>query len=81
MDFFLILTLILIVMRKRSKYRVVPTVHQKFGNCWAVKLGDVVDSVFITKAHADNRKAALDKSEFENYLLTKSVNQKLKIEN
>ena len=68
-------------MRKRSKYRVVPTVHQKFGNCWAVKLGDVVDSVFITKAYADNRKAALDKSEFENYLLTKSVNQKLKIEN
>ena len=67
-------------MRKRSKYRVVPTIHQKFGNCWAVKLGDVVDSVFVTKAHADKRKAVLDQKEFENYILVKTTNQKLKIE-
>ena len=67
-------------MRKRSKYRVVPTIHQNFGNCWSVKLGDVVDSVFVTKAAADKRKAALDQKEFENYILVKTSNQKLKIE-
>ena len=67
-------------MRKKSKYRVVPTIHEKFGNCWAVKLGDVVDSVFVTKLNADKRKALLDQKELENYLLVKTASQKLKIE-
>ena len=65
---------------KKSSYRVVPTQHEKFGACWAIKQGKVVVGTFISKIKADQKKMALDAMEQEDCLLGKTKNQELKIE-
>jgi hypothetical protein len=64
---------------KKIKYRVVPTVHEKFGSCWAVKDGDVLLKVFINKQSADKFLLNVEKQIEENFLLQKRINQELKI--
>lgn len=67
-------------MPKKSKYRIVPTTNEKFGACWALKEGDSVIGTFISKQHAEIKKASLEKKSKEDFLLVKTVNQELKIE-
>ena len=68
------------MMPKKSKYRIVPTTNEKFGACWALKEGDAVIGTFISKQHAETKKALLEKKSKEDFLLIKTVNQELKIE-
>jgi hypothetical protein len=68
------------MMPKKSKYRIVPTTNEKFGACWALKEGDSVIGTFISKQHAEIKKASLEKKSKEDFLLVKTVNQELKIE-
>ena len=66
--------------RKKSKYRIVPTNHEKLGSCWALKEGEVLVGTFINKQAAEKRKAQLETKTMEDFLLVKTVNQELKIE-
>lgn len=66
--------------RKKSKYRIVPTNHEKLGSCWALKEGEVLVGTFINKQAAENRKVHLEAKAAEDFLLVKTVNQELKIE-
>ena len=65
---------------KKSIYRIVPTTHEKFGSCWALKQGKSVIGTFVTKQHAETKQASLEKKAKEDFLLIKTVNQELKIE-
>jgi hypothetical protein len=65
---------------KKSKYRIVPTISEKLGSCWALKQGEVVIGTFITKVHAENRRMQLDRKSLEDFVLIKTINQELKIE-
>jgi hypothetical protein len=66
--------------RKKSKYRIVPTNHEKLGSCWALKEGEVLVGTFINKQAAEKRKMQLETKTMEDFLLVKTVNQELKIE-
>lgn len=66
--------------RKKSKYRIVPTNHEKLGSCWALKEGEVLVGTFINKQAAEKRKVQLEAKAMEYFLLVKTVNQELKIE-
>ena len=66
--------------RKKSKYRIVPTNHEKLGYCWALKEGEVLVGTFINKQAAEKRKVQLETKAMEDFLLVKTVNQELKIE-
>lgn len=66
--------------RKKSKYRIVPTNHEKLGSCWALKEGEVLVGTFINKQAAEKRKVQLETKAMEDFLLVKTVNQELKIE-
>jgi hypothetical protein len=66
--------------RKKSKYRIVPTNHEKLGSCWALKEGEVLVGTFINKQAAEIRKVQLESKTIEDFLLVKTVNQELKIE-
>jgi hypothetical protein len=66
--------------RKKSKYRIVPTNHEKLGSCWALKEGEVLVGTFINKQAAENRKVQLEAKTIEDFLLIKTINQELKIE-
>jgi hypothetical protein len=66
--------------RKKSKYRIVPTNHEKLGSCWALKEGEVLVGTFINKQAAERRKMQLETKTTEDFLLVKTVNQELKIE-
>ena len=66
--------------RKKSKYRIVPTNHEKLGSCWALKEGEVLVGTFINKQSAEKRKMQLDAKALEDFLLVKTANQELKIE-
>lgn len=66
--------------KKKSIYRIVPATHEKFGSCWALKQGDSVIGTFITKQHAEVKQASLEKKSQEDFLLIKTVNQEIKIE-
>jgi hypothetical protein len=68
------------IPRKKSKYRIVPTNHEKLGSCWALKEGDILVSTFINKQAAETRKLQLESKLIEDFLLIKTVNQELKIE-
>lgn len=68
------------IPRKKSKYRIVPTNHEKLGSCWALKEGEVLVGTFINKQAAENRKVQLEAKTVEDFLLVKTVNQELKIE-
>lgn len=65
---------------KRSKIRVVPTMHTKYGACWTVKEGDVSFGTFIDRNAAENKKLSMEKKKLEDFLLESTANQKLKIE-
>ena len=66
--------------KKKSIYRIVPTTHEKFGSCWALKQGESVIGTFVTKQHAESKQALLEKKSSEDFLLVKTVNQELKVE-
>jgi len=66
--------------RKKSKYRIVPTNNEKLGSCWALKEGEVVVGTFITKVHAEKRRTQLEQKSLEDFVLIKTINQELKIE-
>jgi hypothetical protein len=66
--------------RKKSKYRVVPTNNEKLGSCWALKEGEVLLGTFITKLHAEKRKVQLEQKNLEDFVLIKTINQELKLE-
>lgn len=66
--------------RLKSKYRIVPTTHEKFGSCWALKEGESVLGTFISKEKANTAKLKLEKVDRDNFILVKTVNQELKIE-
>jgi hypothetical protein len=66
--------------KKKSIYRIVPTTHEKFGSCWALKQGETVIGTFITKQHAEVKQTFLEKKSQEDFLLIKTAKQELKIE-
>jgi hypothetical protein len=66
--------------RKKSKYRIVPTNNEKLGSCWALKEGEVIVGTFITKVHAEKRRMQLEQKSLEDFVLIKTINQELKIE-
>jgi len=66
--------------RKKSKYRIVPDNNEKLGSCWALKEGEVVVGTFITKVHAEKRRMQLEQKSLEDFVLIKTINQELKIE-
>jgi hypothetical protein len=66
--------------RKKSNYRIVPTTHEKFGACWALKEGKSVIGVFVTKDYAERRKLQLEKQTEEDFLIETTKNQELVIE-
>jgi len=66
--------------KKKSKYRIVPTNNEKLGSCWALKEGEVVVGTFITKVHAEKRRMQLEQKSLEDFVLIKTINQELKIE-
>jgi len=69
-------------MKKLSKsvYRIVPVTNEKLGACWAIKEGNVILSIFISKQLAEKRKLQLESKVVEDFLLVKTINQELKIE-
>ena len=65
----------------RSRYRVVPSNHPTLGQCWVIKEGNtVIGNPFVTKGFADKKKLQLDNEVEENFLLSTTRNQELKIE-
>jgi hypothetical protein len=66
--------------KKKSRYRIVPTTHEKFGSCWALKEGEVLLGTFVTRPLAEKRKLQLEQSSLEDFLLKSTRNQELKIE-
>ena len=66
--------------RKKSKYRIVPTNNEKLGSCWALKEGEVIVGTFITKVHAEKRRMQLEQKSLEDFVLIKTINQELKLE-
>ena len=66
--------------KKKSIYRIVPTTHEKFGSCWALKQGEFVVGTYITKQHAEAKQASLEKKSQEDFLLVKTAKQELKVE-
>jgi|688.fasta_scaffold942732_1 hypothetical protein len=66
--------------RKKSKYRIIPTNTEKLGSCWALKEGEVLLGTFITKLHAEKRKVQLEQKNLEDFVLIKTINQELKLE-
>jgi hypothetical protein len=66
--------------RKKSRYRIVPTNHEKLGSCWALKEGEAVVGTFINKQSAEKRKMQLEQKATEDFLLVKTINQELKLE-
>jgi hypothetical protein len=66
--------------RKKSKYRIVPMNNEKLGSCWALKEGEVLLGTFITKLHAEKRKVQLEQKNLEDFVLIKTINQELKLE-
>jgi len=66
--------------QKKSKFRIVPATHPKFGSCWSLKEGEFVIGTFVNRQAAETRKLQLEKSNLENFLLVKTANQELKIE-
>jgi len=68
------------MVKKKSKYRIVPATNEKFGACWALKEGDVIIGTFISKQLAEKRKEKMESKLLEDFLLVKTVNQELKIE-
>lgn len=65
---------------KRSKLRIVPVMHPKFGSCWAVKEGDISFGTYIDRNSAETKKMSMEKKKLEDFLLESTINQKLKIE-
>lgn len=68
------------IVRSKSKYRIVPTNHEKFGSCWALKEGDSIIGTFVNKQLAEKRKLQLEAKVLEDFLLVNTINQELKIE-
>lgn len=66
--------------RKKSRYRIVPSTNEKYGSCWALKEGELTLGMFISKQHAEKRKLQLESKSFEDFLITSTRNQELKIE-
>ena len=64
---------------KKSMYRVVPVMHERLGECWAVKNKEQVVKTFLTKSNAEKFKMTLEQTAFENFVLTKTANQELKL--
>lgn len=67
------------MQRSKSRYKIVPTIHKGFGNCWALKDADLVVGVFVAKEFAENRKLALERLNEEQFLLQTTKNQPLVI--
>lgn len=68
------------MVRNKSKYRIVPANHEKFGSCWALKEGDLIIGTFVNKQAAEKRKLQLEAKTMEDFLLIATVNQELKLE-
>ena len=68
------------MLRSKSKYRIVPANHEKFGSCWALKEGDSVIGTFVNKQSAEKRKLQLENKVLEDFILINTINQELKIE-
>lgn len=66
--------------KKKSRYRIVPTTNEKFGSCWALKEGEILLGTFISKPLAEKRKLQLEQASLEDFLLSSTRNQELKIE-
>lgn len=66
--------------RKKSQYRIVPTNHEKLGSCWALKDGNDVIGTFVNKQSAEKRKTQLEQKSYEDFLIVKTANQELKLE-
>jgi hypothetical protein len=66
--------------KKKSQYRIVPTNHEKLGSCWALKEGDNIIGTFINKQSAEKKKTQLEQKSLEDFILIKTVNQELKLE-
>ena len=60
-------------------YRVVPVMHERLGECWAVKSKEQVVKTFLTKSNAEKFKMSLEQISFENFVLTKTANQELNL--
>ena len=68
------------MLRSKSKYRIVPANHEKFGSCWALKEGDSIIGTFVNKQSAEKRKLQLESKVLEDFILINTINQELKIE-
>jgi len=66
--------------RKKSQYRIVPTNHEKLGSCWALKSGNDILGTFVNKQSAEKRKMQLEQKSEEDFILIKTANQELKLE-
>jgi len=64
---------------KKSMYRIVPVMNEKFGECWAVKNKDQIVKTFLTKSNAERFKLSLEQTTFEKFVLSKTANQELKL--
>jgi hypothetical protein len=66
--------------KSKSIYRIVPTVHEKMGSCWALKDGNVIVGTFASKRMAEKRKLQLEAKTLEDFSLITQINQELKLE-
>lgn len=66
--------------KKKSKFRIVPGTHPKFGACWLLKENELTLGTFVSKQHAELRMTILENDRLNDFLLVKTQNQKLKLE-
>ena len=66
--------------KKKSKFRIVPGTHPKFGSCWLLKENDQTLGTFVSKQHAELRMTKLETDRLNDFLLVKTQNQTLKID-
>jgi len=54
----------------KSAYRIVPTVTEKLGACWALKQDNVIIGTFISKQLAEVQKQKLEAINSENFKIS-----------
>lgn len=62
----------------KSAYRIVPTVTEKLGACWALKQGDSTIGFFISKQLAEVQKQKLETINSDTFKISKSSNLEIK---
>lgn len=62
----------------KSVYRIVPTVTEKLGACWALKQDNTVVGIFVSKQLAEAQKKKLETINLDNFKISNSSRLEIK---